>query len=182
MNIEPAEVIPRLVRQMFSSQKCKRATKGENLQWRFAIGFRRFAALAFTTQPELFEDVPAWRVAEAIGISPAQFSRLCSVASRSLGGLSHPSSRSLAHRNACSVSRVGIVPTTKGKRSRNTKIAVVPANRYRVAEQVGVAKALKVFREGGTWTKKQVRLLFVAGYVDENGSLLFRQGLEALSS
>ena len=146
-----------------------------------SIGFRRFVAISYIMRPEsMAKDAPAWKVAEALGITPTQFSRLCTATSKTLGGLAHPSARSRSHRIACSAAREGIKPATQGKRARCASVEVVAANRYRASEQRGVAAAIEAFKAGRPWSKAQTRLLFAVGYVDQDGTLTTK-GVKAFS-
>ncbi len=168
----PEDIAAALIKHVFSTSKCKNASTTSQVQWRLSIGFRRFVALTLVSQPGAIGDgIALWKVAEAIGVSPTQLSRLCRDASQQLGGLKHPSMRSDDHRRACSKARRGVSPITAGKRATITSTSPAPANRYRASEQVGVMRAMQVFRDGGNWSKVQVRLLFAVGYVDEDGAL-----------
>lgn len=172
IHLDASDIIPKLMDYVYNTSKCSNAKGGDQLQWRVTMGFRRFVALSWIMRPDaVAKDLPAWKVAEAIGIAPGSFSRICRQLSKELGGLKHPSMRSDKHCNACSESRRGVSPTTTGKRVRSTSVGVIPANRYRVSEQQGVASAIASFQAGKSWTKKQTRLLFSVGIIDADGVL-----------
>jgi hypothetical protein len=176
----PEEIIPGLIEYIFSGSKCRNAEDSRALQWRIAIGFRRFVALAYIMRPAtVAKDTPAWKIAEALGITSARFSQICGAISEDLGGLKHPSMRSDEHRQACAEARAGKPSRIEGRRKVEVQVSTVPANRYRLAEQRGIMRTFEAFQSGRVMSKKQTRLLFAAGILDSDG-LVTEQGLAML--
>lgn len=186
---ERLDVITRLIDFIFLSSKCNAASTTQILSMRMAIGFRKMVALCYVIRPKVLSrnlsniDDPAWKIAEAIGITPARFSQLCHEVSKDLGGLRSPTMNSKA---GCLAKKRARMLQTHRKPSKPNERAASPcieersSNQHRKAERIGVNIALRAFLDGKPWTVTQAHLLQRCGLTDDSGTFT-KPGIKAMN-
>ena len=183
---ELAEMLGLLFDSVFPTVKYSKCRTPEELRMRLESGYRKFCACVWLVRPQSIspDGVQGWRMAEALSITRAAFSKLAVGWSDELGGMRNGSMRTATARRTYSESGGA------GAGSRNAKRKaghIGDGGRkdeaHRACQDHAISEALQVFGTGErTWTTKEFHALLDAGLVDEEARLTDagKQRLEAL--
>lgn len=136
------------------------------IRGKMEAGFRKYVALAFVIRPDLLPNAPAWMLAESIGVTKQELSRLCVRWSDRLGGLKSPSMKSEEARAA--YKRANVSPGKGLKHRTADTIGQRIDKKSRTEAQGIIDRAISNFNGGEPFTKYQRRLLLGWDLIDEH--------------
>ena len=159
-----AEAISLLLAEVVSKRN-RGSGSPEMLHKTFEESLRNFIALVFVMRRDLLPDAAQWQVAEALGVSGAALSRLCTKWSDKLGGMRSGGMKSSLAR----ASYQGNYSHPKGTKHATADHIGKRADSKRTLGSMRIIdEAMEYFRNGKPFLKPHRKVLLGWGLIDEH--------------